>query len=190
MSRKMLMPPATLDLGKFWARLNGVDRCAAIRERTAKQWRDTLSRASCVERRGKYDQIGQAVISGKMANWALEANRPTMALPRGSWRAKGLKARGCTGGLFGLGIRIIQLSLNQFGMMGWIPTNQCHKKSYSGRAMNGAKAFHTGLGAHGRATALTAGMALRAFSSSSAVNGRPVKGGVVTGNCDGPCQVS
>jgi len=139
---------------------------------------------------GKYDQMGQAVRSGIRAVWTLEAKIPITALPTGSCNAKGRKALGCTGGLFGLGMRIIQLSLNHEGIKHESPSHQSDRMECSAGAIKGAMDFHTMPGAHGRATAFPIGMALRACSSSSTVKGKPVRWQEGKGNLVGPCHVS
>ena len=190
MSRKILRPPTTLCRLIPWALLKGVDRWAARRFLVWQQCCATLKSASCVERMGRYDQIGQAVSSGIMAVCALEAKIAITALPKGSCSAKGRKALGCTGGLFGFGIRNIQLSLNHDGIKHDEPNHQSERMEWSAGAIMGAIDFHAMPGAHGRATAFPTGMALRAISNSSTVNGNPVRVLAGKGKWLGPCHVS
>ena len=128
--------------------------------------------------------------STKASFRALDASKPTTALPIGSWSAIGRNALGCTGGFNGFGSITIHPILNQAGMYGWGVAHHSNSLAKRVGAIMGATDFQMNPGEQGRATALQAGISCNALSSCSSVNGRPKSGQGDTGKVAGPCHVS
>ena len=146
--------------------------------------------ASSVDRFSRYAQIGYKVrccLASCMARWI---SKPMIALPTGSWSARGRRLPGETGGFRGLGMRNNHPCLQLAGMIG----GEKDHHSLSLACMSGARNFacwrQTTPGANGRAVARVLTIRLRAFSNWSTVNGTPGGRSNFRFMQGGPCHVS
>ena len=122
-----------------------------------------------------------------MARWI---SSPIIALPTGSWRAKGRRCSGCTGGRDGFGIMKSHPFFHELGMIGGLNDHQNLRCSCNMGARKAACCLQTMPGANGFATAREIGIKLRAFWSWWTVKGTPGAWSKVKSRLEGPAQVS
>ena len=175
-------PPKTWNLGAALALEWGVDLRVPIMSLTSRQWRATLQIASLEDLWSRKAQIGQHVMHGVACCIAVRISNPIMALPRGSWRAKGRRFWGMKLAFNGLGINTNHPLRHSSGIYGGEDDHQWPRMQCKMGARNCACCFHTTAGAKGLATAFPAGMAFSALSSCKTVKGTPGGPGEFQGN--------